>query len=206
MFDNNTFADAPDEFGLIQVYWGDGKGKTTAALGTIIRAAGHGYRVHMLQFLKTVEEGAYRPGEYTVLDNIPNVSRESIGAKGWHWSGQNDKEFKNAAMEGIDRINELFKGAKQANLANTFSNNSDPRKGVHLLVLDELLYAVERNLVEESEVRSLLENKPEQLEVIVTGGHQRPDWITEIADLISHVENEKHPSEAGYQARQGSEY
>ena len=206
MPDWNISSNAPDEFGLIQVYWGDGKGKTTAALGTIIRAAGHGYRVHMLQFLKTVEEGPYRPGEYTVLDSIPNVSRESVGAEGWHRPEQNNEKFRKAAMEGITRVKDLLEGVKQAELEDILSSTGDPKDGVHLLVLDELLYAVERDLIEEGEVRNILENKPDQLEIIITGGHKRPDWITDIADLISHVEKEKHPSEAGYQARRGSEY
>jgi len=76
---------APEEFGLVQVWWGDGKGKTTATLGMGLRAAGHGYRVHMLQFMKggASSVDAVR-GEYNAMAMLPGLSYENLGHYGWH--------------------------------------------------------------------------------------------------------------------------
>ena len=101
---------APEEFGLVQVWWGDGKGKTTAALGMGLRAAGHGYRVHLLQFMKggtsTVEDVR---GEYNAIAATPGYSYENSGHYGWHrfHDGTDDDEHAARARGGLERAREL---------------------------------------------------------------------------------------------------
>lgn len=75
-----------------------------------------------------------------------------------------------------------------------------------MLILDELLYAADRDLVAPEEVVKLIEEKPANLELVLTGSHERPDYLDDCADLISQVKKEKHPIDAGQRARKGTEY
>jgi cob(I)alamin adenosyltransferase len=181
----------PEEFGLVQVWWGDGKGKTTASLGMGFRAAGHGYRVHLLQFMKggagTVEDAR---GEYAAIEALPTFTYERTGEYGWHGfsDGSDDDEHAARAKAALARAREAFD------------------EGYHMLVLDEVLYAANRELVEPDEVRDLIESKPDNLELVLTGGHDRPEYATDLADLVTHVGKEKHPIDAGQGARKGTEY
>ena len=181
----------PDEFGLVQLWWGNGKGKTTAALGMGFRAAGHGYRVHLLQFMKggagTVEDVR---GEYAAIDALPTFTYENTGEYGWHGfsDGSDDDEHAARARAALARAREAFD------------------EGYHVLVLDEVLYAANRGLVDPDDVRDLVESKPDDLELVLTGGHDRPEYVTDLADLVTRVEKEKHPIEAGQGARKGTEY
>ncbi|EMA51573.1 cob(I)yrinic acid a,c-diamide adenosyltransferase [Halococcus thailandensis] len=200
---------APDEFGLVQVWWGDGKGKTTAALGMGFRAAGHGYRVHMLQFMKggTASVEATR-GEYNAIAAIEGFSYENSGHYGWHGflDGSADDEHAARARGALERTRELLAGADDADLSSPLALDGPPENGVHMLVLDEILYAAEQGLVDPDEVVSLVESKPDALELVLTGGHEQPDYIVDRADLVTNVRKEKHPFDAGHRARKGTEY
>ncbi|UPV72874.1 cob(I)yrinic acid a,c-diamide adenosyltransferase [Halorussus limi] len=181
----------PDEFGLVQVWWGDGKGKTTAALGMGFRAAGHGYRVHLLQFMKggadSVEDSR---GEYAAIEALPTFTYETTGEYGWHGfsDGSDDDEHAARARAALARAREAAD------------------EGYHMLILDEVLYAANRGLVEPDDVRELVESKPDDLELVLTGGHDRPEYVTDLADLVTRVEKERHPIEDGQGARKGTEY
>ena len=200
---------APEEFGLVQVWWGDGKGKTTASLGMGLRAAGHGYRVHMLQFMKggtgTVEDVR---GEYNAIAAMPGYSYENSGHYGWHgfMDGSDDDEHEARAKGGLERTRDLIDAAAEADLTTPFALDGPPEDGVHMLILDEICYAANRGLVDPDDLRDLVESKPESLELVLTGGHERPDYVEDLADLISHVEKEAHPIETGHAARKGTEY
>ena len=200
---------APDEFGLVQAWWGDGKGKTTAALGMAFCAAGHGYRVHVLQFMKggaaSVEDVR---GEYNAMAALPSISYENLGHYGWHGmnDGSEERDHAAEAEAGFERARELIAGASDATLSTTFEFDSDPADGVHMLVLDELLYAVDRALIDPDDVVELLESKPDALEVVLTGSHTRPEWLETHADLVTHVRKRKHPIDDGQRARKGTEY
>jgi cob(I)alamin adenosyltransferase len=200
---------APEEFGLVQVWWGDGKGKTTAAMGMGLRAAGHGYRVHMLQFMKggasTVEDVR---GEYNAIAALSGFSYENAGHYGWHgFGGEADAdEHDGQAEAGLERTRELLSAAGEAALDEPLAVDGDPTEGVHMLVLDEVLYAVERDLLSPGDVLGLLEDKPDGLELVLTGGHERPDFLEGHADLVSNVRKEAHPIDAGQGARKGTEY
>ncbi|WP_256301374.1 cob(I)yrinic acid a,c-diamide adenosyltransferase [Haloarchaeobius salinus] len=200
---------APDEFGLVQAFWGDGKGKTTAALGMAFRAAGHGYRVHVLQFMKggadSVEDVR---GEYNAIDAMPGLSYENTGHYGWHRfaDGTDDDEHAAQAAGGWARTREILDGCDDADLTAPLDLDGDPTDGVHMLVLDEVLYAANRGLLDADEVLALVEEKPADLELVLTGGHERPDWLDDVADLVTNVRKERHPIEAGQRARKGTEF
>jgi cob(I)alamin adenosyltransferase len=200
---------APEAFGLVQVWWGDGKGKTTAALGMGMRAAGHGYRVHVLQFMKggtgSVEDVR---GEYNAMAALDGISYENAGHYGWHrfHDGTDDDEHAARARGAFARARELVEGAADADLTAPLPLDGDPADGVHMLVLDEVLYAANRGLVDPDDVVALVADKPDALELVLTGGHERPDAVADVADLVSHVEKEAHPIDAGQGARKGTEF
>jgi len=199
---------APEEFGLVQLWWGDGKGKTTAALGMAFRAAGHGYRVHMLQFMKggtgTVEDGR---GEYNAIEQVPGFSYENTGHYGWHGflDGSDDDEHDAKAAAALARAREIVEASESVG-DEPIDPDAPPEDGVHMLILDEVLYAVNRGLIDPEDVVELVEGKPESLELVLTGGHDRPEFACELADLVTNVRKEAHPIESGHSARKGTEY
>jgi cob(I)alamin adenosyltransferase len=200
---------APTEFGLVQVWWGDGKGKTTAAMGMGFRAAGHGYRVHMLQFMKggasSVEDVR---GEYNAIERFPGFSYENTGHYGWHGflDGSDDDEHAAKAEGGLARTEELLRAAGASSLDEPLALDAPPEEGVHMLILDEILYAVDQGLVAPETVVDLVESKPDDLELVLTGSHERPEYVVEHADLVTNVRKEKHPIDDGQRARKGTEY
>ncbi|PSP96697.1 cob(I)alamin adenolsyltransferase [Halobacteriales archaeon QS_5_70_17] len=200
---------APDEFGLVQAWWGDGKGKTTAALGMAVRAAGHGYRVHVLQFMKggaaSVESVR---GEYNAMAALPGVSYENLGHYGWHAlnDGTDDRDHEAEARAGLERAEELLAAARDADLTAALPLAGPPEDGMHMLVLDELLYAADRGLIAPGTVVDLVESKPADLELVLTGSHERPEYLLDHADLVTNVRKDKHPIDDGQRARRGTEY
>jgi cob(I)alamin adenosyltransferase len=200
---------APDEFGLVQVWWGDGKGKTTAALGMAMRAAGHGYRIHVLQLMKggtgTVEDVR---GEYNAMAALPGITYENAGHYGWHGflDGSADDEHEAKARGALARATELVEAAAEADLSTPFALDGSADDGVHMLVIDEILYAANRGLVDPDDVVELIESKPDDLELVLTGGHERPEYIDDYANLVTNVRKETHPIEAGQGARKGTEF
>jgi len=200
---------APEEFGLVQAWWGDGKGKTTAAMGMGFRAAGHGYRVHMLQFMKGGADSVEGVrGEYNAISAMPGFSYENAGHYGWHGllDGSADDEHEAKATAAFERAEALVAGAADADPAAPLPLDGDPEDGVHMLILDELLYAADRGLVDPDDVVALAESKPEGLELVLTGSHAEPAYLEGVADLITNVRKVAHPFDAGHRARRGTEY
>ena len=200
---------APDEFGLVQVWWGDGKGKTTATLGMGMRAAGHGYRVHVLQFMKggasSVE--AVR-GEYNAIAALPGISYENLGHYGWHGmaDGSDEADHEAEAQAGLERARELLAAAGEADLSEPIPLDAEPESGMHMLILDEVLYAADRGLLSEDDVHGLVDAKPADLELVLSGSHDEPDYLADRADLITNVRKDKHPIDDGQRARRGTEF
>jgi len=200
---------APPEFGLVQVWWGDGKGKTTAALGMGFRAAGHGYRVHLLQFMKGGAESVEDVrGEYGAIAQVDGFSYEHSGHYGWHGfaDGSDDADHEAKARGALERARDLIDGARDADLSAPLPLDGDPTDGVHMLLLDEIVYAANRGLIDPADVVDLVESKPAGLELVCTGGHDRPDYLADAADLTSEVRKERHPIDAGQRARKGTEF
>jgi len=200
---------APEEFGLVQVWWGDGKGKTTATLGMGLRAAGHGYRVHMLQFMKggASSVDAVR-GEYNAIAALPGISYENLGHYGWHGmaDGSDEADHEAEAQAGLERAHELLEAADDAALDEPIALDAEPAAGMHMLILDEVLYAADRGLLSEEDVHGLIDAKPDDLELILSGSHTEPSYLEDRADLITNVRKVKHPIDDGQRARRGTEF
>ena len=173
------------------------------------RAAGHGYRVHMLQFMKGGADSVEGVrGEYNAIDAMPGFTYENAGHYGWHGllDGSADDEHEAKATAAFERAEALVAGAADADLDAPLALDGDPGDGVHMLILDELLYAADRGLVDPDDVVALAESKPEGLELVLTGSHAEPTYLEGVADLITNVRKVAHPFDAGHRARRGTEY
>lgn len=206
MTDEQIDPHGPPSYGLTSVFWGNGKGKTTAAIGLGMRAVGHGYRVHLLQFMKRENDHRPTPGEYQSIDRLTGFSYETTGEIGWHQPGRNDKAHQAQAEAGLERARELLVAAGQCQLEEPLPLDGDPEDGMHMLILDEILYAVERELLDQDQVQDVIAASPDNLELVLTGGHERPAWMFDAVDLVTETTNHKHPLQAGRPARQGFEY
>lgn len=168
--------------GLIQVYTGDGKGKTTAAVGATIRAIGRGFNVLFVQFMKDEESG-----ELKILSNFPQFIRLIRCPTGFVY----DKP-RNYQIEAVKRCLEEIKKLIR-------DNNYD------MVVLDEFNVAVKVGLISEIEAKQIIDLKPDSTELIITG-RDAPEWLLEKADLVTEMKNIKHYYDKGIKARRGIEY
>lgn len=175
-----------EEKGLIQVYTGDGKGKSTAAIGQAVRAAGHGFRVGMVCFFKDPQ--AFGDGEFGPL--------QKIGVEAFFFAKKHPHFYKEISP-GVVR-EECLKGLE-------FIQGLFADETWDMLILDELNVALRDGFLTEAEVLALLEAKPRKLELILTG-RGVTEGIMEKADLVSQVKKIKHPYDQGVQGREGIEY
>lgn len=178
-----------NNLGLVQVFWGNGKGKTTSALGTAARACGNGYSVHLVQFMKNGAETLEQqiPGEINALSKMGNFSHKRFGLGDWYIKGKNDS----AHMDKVDEAYEY--------LVSCFGKYD-------VIIADEVLYAVQLGLLDEEKVIDMIKKKPSNQELILTGSHKPFEKIFEIADLVTEVRKIKHPYDNGIKARKGIEY
>lgn len=170
--------------GLVEVFTGNGKGKTSAALGAALRASGHGLRVHIVHFMK----GDQLYGEQKGLSQLPNVSFNSFGQRSF-------VDPANVKPEDREQASQALKAAQQAVLGGEYD----------LVVLDEINLAAAWGLVDIEEVIELIKQKPEELELILTGRYADARLI-ELADLATEMVEIKHPYNQGIAARKGFEY
>ena len=168
---------APEEGGRVQVWWGAGE-PTAAALGVGARAAGRGHRVHVLRV------GEDHPGERAVAAALPGMSYERAGHDSWQGALENPDAAR--AEAALARARDLLEACTRADLRAPLALGATPEEGVHVLVVGGVLDAVERGLVTEADVRALAEGKPADLELLLTGGDERPA-VAEVADLVSTV-------------------
>ena len=139
-----------------------------------------------------------------MVDNPEIPNRETL--YGAHVRALTDRTEALLARAGYDRARDLLAACADADLSAPLALDGPPEDGVHLLVLDELLYAADRGLVAPDEVCALLDAKPDALELVLTGSHARPEYLVERADLVTRVAKEKHPFDDGQRARKGTEY
>ncbi|NWG04298.1 MAG: cob(I)yrinic acid a,c-diamide adenosyltransferase [Syntrophaceae bacterium] len=170
--------------GLIQVYTGNGKGKTTAALGLALRAVGHGLKVLMVQFMKgNVQYGELESAKkLSPLFTIKQVGRETFISKS------------NPDLKDLQLAREGFEIAKR----------KIQNKEYDIVILDEINLAVDYDLIPLSEILKLMDSKPETVELILTGRNVKPE-ILERADLVTEMVDRKHYYEKGVPAREGIE-
>jgi cob(I)alamin adenosyltransferase len=174
--------------GLTIIYTGDGKGKTTAAVGLVVRAAGNQMRVFFLQFIK----GQWKSGERTILRGLSGVDLEVTG-RGFTIDGLRDPripmdDHAAAAAVGWSRAVEVIRAGEY-----------------DLVVLDEILGAITAQLVPLQEVLELIGDKPGHVHLVLTG-RNAPTELVERADLVSEVRPIKHPFERGIKAQRGIEF
>ena len=120
--------------------------------------------------------------------------------------GSADADHEAEARAGLDRTRELLTAAREADLTAPLPLDGPPEDGMHMLILDELLYAADRDLVSPAAVLDLVERKPANLELVLTGSHTEPTYLLDHADLVTNVRKVKHPIEAGQRARKGTEF
>jgi len=173
--------------GLVHVYTGDGKGKTTAAVGLGVRACGQGMKVLMVQFLKGAPTGEM----YSLKSLEPDfVLHRVTESKKFIWE-MNQAEKLRTSVQQRDMFNYAVNAAK---------------KGVcDLLILDEVLGAVSSGMLDYNSLLEFVKNKPEKLELVLTGRGASEELIG-LADYVSVMEAVKHPAQKGVGARRGIEF
>ena len=172
-------------FGLIHIYCGDGKGKTTAAVGLAVRCAGRGNKVLLVQFLKSRDSG-----ELYSLAKLPDIE-VMRGKESKKFTFQMNEEEKHALL--IEH-NKMFE-----QVLTKIKNG-----GYSLLILDEVIGALNAKVFEMPKIIEFLRHKPENLEVVLTGRNPAPELV-EIADYVSEMRKVKHPMDKGIMAREGIE-
>lgn len=168
----------------MQVYTGNGKGKTTAALGLALRAAGHGLTVHIVQFMK----GWPDYGELKAIQWLPGVSLVQFGR-----------------AEFVDRENPAQVDVAQAHKALRHAVEVMRERRPDILILDEINVALDYGLIALDEVEGLLDGRPPDMELVLTGRAAHPEVIRR-ADLVTEMLDIKHPFGSGMAARKGIEY
>lgn len=167
---------------MIQVYTGNGKGKTTAALGLALRAAGCGLKVYIGQFAK-----AGQSGELRALKKIKNIKIEQLGGKCFIKRPPSIKDLE-SARKGMEKIREVICGGRY-----------------NVIIMDEINIALKLKLLKTADLLRLIKKAPKKVELVLTGRYAHPK-IIEAADLVSRLEEVKHYFRRGVKARRGIEY
>ncbi|MEM2785457.1 MAG: cob(I)yrinic acid a,c-diamide adenosyltransferase [Candidatus Nitrosotenuis sp.] len=173
--------------GLVIVYTGRGKGKTTAALGIALRAIGHNYKTCMIQFIK----GSWHYGEMSSSKRLePEFELTAVG-KGFVGilDDKTPKEIhQKIAQEAMQISKEKILSGKYA-----------------IVILDEINYAVDLGLVDVHQVLDLIKSKPDDVSLVLTGNHVRQE-IVDAADLVTEMKEIKHPFQRGIRAKKGIDF
>jgi cob(I)alamin adenosyltransferase len=171
--------------GYIQVYTGNGKGKTTASLGLALRAAGRGMKTYIAQFMKKQEYGELN----AIIEYLSEyVEIEQFGLPDFHYTGKDvTKEEKMAALEGIEAVIEAISS-----------------KEYNIIVMDEINVLLYFEIIDPEHVLKIIDNKPKDIELILTG-RNAPEEILSRADLITEMKEIKHYYNQKVQAREGIE-
>ncbi|MFB5631573.1 MAG: cob(I)yrinic acid a,c-diamide adenosyltransferase [Nitrosopumilaceae archaeon] len=173
--------------GLVIVYTGNGKGKTTAALGMALRAAGYNHKVCIIQFIK----GSWPYGEMESLKRLePEVELVIVG-KGF--VGIIDDKSPREDHEKIAK--EAIKISKEKIQSGNYN----------IVILDEVNYAINLNLINVNDVLDLIKSKPENLNLVLTGNHAKKE-VVDAADLVTEMKEIKHPFKSGIKAKKGIDY
>jgi cob(I)alamin adenosyltransferase len=172
------------EKGLVQVYTGTGKGKTSAAFGLALRAIGRGLKVYVVQFIK----GGFDYGELYVIDKLPNLTLKAFGRGKFVVAKPPEREDVELAEEALRLAKKVVSGGEY-----------------DVVVLDEVNVALSLKLISLDDVLRLVKTKPKHVELVLTG-RSAPDEIIEAADLVTEMREVKHPFSKGFPARKGIEH
>ena len=170
--------------GLVQVYTGDGKGKTSAAFGLALRAIGRGLKVYVIQFIK----GGFDYGELHIADKLPNFKLAAFGRGKFITDVSTSGEDARLAQEALKLAIKIVKEGEY-----------------DIVILDEVNVALSLKLVRTNDVLKLIETKPKHVELVLTG-RNAPAKLVEVADLVTEMREVKHPYAKGVQPRKGIEF
>jgi cob(I)alamin adenosyltransferase len=170
--------------GLVEVFTGDGKGKTLAALGVALRALGHGLRVHIVFFMK----GDFPYGEQELLSGLSNCTVERFGFRDFTDPDNIKPEEKKEARKALE-------AARKATLSLKYD----------VVILDEVNVAIAWKLIDVDDVVKLIHDKPENVELVLTGRYADPKLI-KLADLVTDMVKVKHPYDRGILSRKGIDF
>jgi len=171
--------------GYIHIYTGDGKGKTTCAMGLCLRALSSNFNVYVIQFMKPEPSGEIR----ALINSFEKLKVENFGAKGFLMADKSNKSSHIIeAQKALDKSNEILL-----------------QKNVDMLILDEAITAAHMKLIDEKHLISFMKNKPDNLEMILTGRGATENLISS-ADLVTEMQMIKHYYTEGVSAREGIEY
>lgn len=221
MDDKRPLSPTPMELGLVHVYTGHGKGKTTASLGLALRAIGQGFKACMIQFLK----GGKYTGEYiTARTNLEGLDIYQFGKECIKMDTQLklDGFSKNTGQKGKNNGNMMVRGVSfcgdcRACFTIGETERQDTLKGLafakktvasgdyDVIILDEICSAINQGLIDADEIVELAKSRPPGTELIFTG-RDAPRKLLDIADYVSNIESVRHPYDKGIEARRGIEY
>ena len=174
--------------GIVIVNEGDGKGKSTAAFGMAIRAVGHGQRVGLVQFIK----GTWRTGEREFMKRVPEIDHV-VSGEGFTWETQDRARDIEQARRGLDAARAMIEACR----------GDEPKYG--LVILDEINIAIGQGYLPIEEVVALVQSKPSELSIVLTGRGAKPELIA-VADTVTRLEMVKHAYAAGIRARKGVDF
>ena len=170
--------------GLLIINTGDGKGKTTAALGMAMRTAGHGLKVCFIQFIK----GSWKYGELEAMKKFRDVIDFHVMGRGFTWKSDDLEKDRATALDAWG-----------------FAQKAMDSGNYHLVVLDEFTYLLAYHMIDLKSVLSALAHRPENLHVVVTG-RNAPSELRKAADVVTEMQSVKHPLEKGIRAQKGIEF
>ncbi len=170
--------------GLLIVYTGKGKGKTTAALGVTLRAVGHGMRVCMIQFIK----GKWKSGELNAVKDFKGRFDINVMGKGFLFDSEDIEEDRSAARDAWEYAKRVISSSEY-----------------EVVILDEFTYLMEYGMIEEKDAIEFLRQRPKRVHIIVTGRNASKSLI-DIADLVTEMKVVKHPLHRGVKAQRGIDY
>jgi cob(I)alamin adenosyltransferase len=187
VIDKMILANMSSDVGLLVVYTGKGKGKTTAALGIVLRSVGHGYKVGMIQFIK----GEWYYGELSSSKRLEPEFEMIAAGKGFVGIIDDDhpiEDHQRAAQEAVALANEKLSS------------------GLYdVMILDEINYAIKLNLISVQNVLDIIKKKPKKTTLVLTGNYA-PAEIIAVADLVTEMKEIKHPYQGGFKAKKGIDY
>jgi cob(I)alamin adenosyltransferase len=169
---------------LLLIHTGNGKGKTTAALGLAFRALGHGHRVCMIQFIK----GNRKCGEAETAAKFQDMMEFHVKGRGFTWKSDDLSKDTSLAKEAWELAKEKILSRKY-----------------RLVILDEMTYLIAYNMLSEKEVLDFLQKRPEDVHIVITGRNASAG-LMEAADMVTEMQSVKHHYTSGVKARKGIEF
>lgn len=172
--------------GKVQVYFGEGKGKTTASIGQAVRAMGRGLKVEIVQFLKNMVSGEHKYFEKN-SENVNITIMNSLKKFYWEMTDDEKEKIREETQSGWENVKDIVKNEK-----------------CDILILDEIGWVINQKILDIALVLDLIDNKPDTVEIILTG-RVMDERVLKRADLVSEIKKVKHPFDNGTKSRIGIE-